>query len=915
MIKKSRLIVLIFILCLSVVGANFVLAADFGTNAVGNGLGGSLTAADPRFLVGRIIQIILSFLGVIAILVIMYAGFLWMTSDGDEEKIRTAQGILRNAVIGLIIILSSWAIATFIISRLLAATSGENGFTPSASLRGFSSPGTGTIGDCTVESTYPENDQTEVPRNTSIMITFKEELKLDSVCVDNSGASCVCNNTASCNKINPLAIRLYKTDLGDACSDSCPNPNSNLTDVLVSVASGSTTLVIMPVSPLGSPTENISYSVKFNSNIKKLDNSSMFRNCRADFVDWKFTVNSNFDLTPPRVSLAGVFPTPDNIKDLFQEVNSVQPAVGSITVNACPHVYAGAKINSIVHNNIAGTATVTLNYHGPKSKFEVSVPADYPDQAQLFDGSGASLGTADFAANGQVVFTDYLTLKTSQHPVGSSWVINISPEQTADNLIVDGTTYVFATSTANNNILVPNNCNLNIQATNIQAKLHNPDSVVSAELSGNKINLTAKVAGQSGNDFLMSTTNPGALLISQMAGGRDRQVSYIIKDKKDKSRNSALQINFSEAVNPVTVSGLASKITKYIRVINAAAASSGNGAHCSNNSDCRSYKCEKDQCVGNSLEGKFLVSNGYKTVEFISDQECGLNGCGEKIYCLPENSHLRVELNAADLKSCSLPENCSIFSPYQSCSSTPPLTYNVCQNPDAKNYPLADLNNQNGLGGNGISGIVDTALNSLDGNRDTYADGPISSYNDNYLATSTTNLSKRDNYQWSFYINDQIMLTPPSIISVTPTQGRTEVKLADPLEIKFKTLMLNSTLRTGSVLINNGSSTSEHKLVNLRSSSPTSLGYWINSSNQDITPLDGEPDLTVANIIHSPFVESVTYKAQVGSGVKDIYQNCYKPSAGPGCLTSNEKPSCCFGEETKTLGSDGNCLGTLPLNK
>ena len=77
-----------------------------------------LRSSDPRTVFGRIINIALGFLGVIALLIILYAGFLWMTSGGDEEKIRRAKKTLIRAAIGLLIIFSSWAFVSFLISRL-----------------------------------------------------------------------------------------------------------------------------------------------------------------------------------------------------------------------------------------------------------------------------------------------------------------------------------------------------------------------------------------------------------------------------------------------------------------------------------------------------------------------------------------------------------------------------------------------------------------------------------------------------------------------------------------------------------------------------------------------------------------------------------------------------------------------------
>lgn len=890
MTKKSKLIILIFGFLGVIIAANFALAADFGFNEVSNGLSGSLAITDPRMVVGRVIQIILSFLGAIAVLLVMYAGFLWMTSDGDEEKITRAKGILRNAVIGLVIILSSWAIATFVLFQLVNAIGGGGSNNISGG-GGLSNSGVGAIGACSIESNYPTHGQLDVPRNTSIMVTFKEQVKTDTLCANNSGTACACNNI-DCNRINPEAIHIYKTDLGDL------GPSANVTDILLMVASGNKTLILTPLSFLGSSNGNTPYSVKFNNQVKKLDGSSMFKNCAADYAEWGFTVNDKLDLSPPLVSPAGIFPLPDNEKDIYKDVTPAKVASGSITVNFCPKVYSAAKINSIVPlGTSSATSTAILDYHGSVNFFKVAVPAGAPDKLQLFDGNDNPLGVATFNSSGQAVFKDYLTFTSGSHIEGNAWNISISPEQLADTLAVNDTVYTFAATAENNNIKVPVACDKNIQAANIQAKLSgHPDIEIS--LAGSVVGLKAKVAGLSGNNIAVTTTNTASLAISPLTGGSDLLELTQAKDKKDRPMNSAIQINFNEAINPLTISGSASEVDKYIRVVNADASSSPAGTPCSNNIDCRSYKCEDNSCIGNYLGGNFMVSNGYRTLEFISDRECGMNGCGEKIYCLPANSHLAVELMAADLKSCASDNDCLAYSPFKTCSSTP-LSYKTCQDKEAKNYPSANIAN--------LNGIIDAAVNSLDGDRNTFAAGPYSFYNDNYKATSTVNIGAQDKYKWSFYINDQIMLNPPQITAIKPIQGQGGASLADPVEISFNALMLNSSLRSGSALVNNGTSTTEHKLVNLRSSSLVPLGYWILNDNIDMPPLDGEPDLTIAKIWHSPLKESVTYKPQVGSGVKDIYQNCFKPSLGPGCAATADKPSCCFGTATGILGVDGNC--------
>jgi len=892
MAKKVKLLGLSLSLLAIFLAANFALAADFGVNQVDSGLAGSLSTTDPRIIIGRIIQWSLGFLGVIAISLTMYAGFLWTTSGGDEEKISQAKKILKNAVIGLIIVLSSWGITTFILSRLIDATGANvGGGNTGASGQSFLNAGIGAIGACTISTTYPDNGQIDVPRNTSIMVTFKEALQLDSICTNSAGNSCACD-TGDCNKINPVAIRLYKTELGDACSDStCPTPNANVANVLVSVTGSDRTLILTPLGVLGSADGNTDYSVKLTNQVKKLDGASMFGTCNADLAQWSFTVNTNLDLIPPIVAPAGIFPLPDNLEDLYRVVTPAIPATGAVIVNSCPNTYAAAAVINVS----PATAGVTLDYHGGLASFKVSVPADAPDKAQLFDAANNLLGIADFNNAGEAIFPKFLTLTALSHPAGSLWTIYITPERLADTLSVNATVYTFASTGENNNIVVPAVCSVNTQAANIQAKLSGQEDI-NVSLSGATVNISAKVAGTAGNNIVLTTTNADALSIRALAGGSNRQELNQSKDKQDRPMNSAIQINFSEAINPLTISGTASEVADYVRVVNAETSGSLSGAACNLDSDCRSYKCQNNACVGDYLGGKFQVSNGYKTLEFISDVKCGVNGCGEEIYCLPANSHLSIELVAANLKICATDTDCLAFAPYQTCGATN-LGYKTCQNSDGQNYPAANLGN--------LDGIVDASVNSFDGDRNTYADGPLDFYDDNYDAT--VNVNKKDKYKWSFYVSDQIMLTPPQITSVAPTQGQSGINLADPVTIKFNTLMLNSTLDTGSIMVNNGLAGVEHKLINLRSSSLSPLGYWIASENQDVAPLDGEPDLTLTKIYHSPFAESLTFSAQVGSGVKDIYQNCFKPSIGPGCNATAEQPSCCFGAPTDALSSDGNC--------
>ena len=98
------------------VTANEILPTEIGTN-IGTG------TTDIRITIARIIRTAMSLLGIIAVLIILYGGFKWMTAAGSDEAVGDAKKIITAGIIGLVIILTAYAIASFVINSLVTATS------------------------------------------------------------------------------------------------------------------------------------------------------------------------------------------------------------------------------------------------------------------------------------------------------------------------------------------------------------------------------------------------------------------------------------------------------------------------------------------------------------------------------------------------------------------------------------------------------------------------------------------------------------------------------------------------------------------------------------------------------------------------------------------------------------------------
>jgi len=535
---------------------------------------------DIRLTIAKIIRVLLGFLGIAALGLMLYAGFTIMTAAGDANKITAGKKILINATIGMAIILSSYALTQFIINRLAVATDflGLGGVSGPGERQNFS--GSGALGSI-VRDHYPFRDQKNVARNTRISVTFFEALDPTSVFLDvnSNGELGDCINTddpsfnwnTDCDRLNVSAIDVHQLD-----EDGLLTGDPLEMVALASFEGGSVyTIVLRPLSPLGSDSGEVGYRVDLTDNINKEIGGSMFADDRDGHYVWEFKTGTEFDFTPPYVK-------------------SVYP-----------------------------------------------------------------------------------------------------------------------------------------------------------------------------------------------------------RDGMDVARNTIIQINFSEAMDPTVAQGVANTFYHII--------------------------------FGNvSVTGNWRVANGYKTVEFVSDQQCGLNSCGDPMYCLPSVCTLGDTACFEDFK-------------------TLIRTASLISSGSFEAFPF--------------SGVMDMSGNALDGNNDLVADGARDKTGGTFFDIGPGE-ENPDNYLWNYRVQNIIDRTAPYVIHVTPGIDEENVEGDAEQTILFSKPMWTFTL--GRIGI------TEYDL---------GLPFWHRSTGEVL-----DNDTTLVSVEHRAFGpndEDAYYFTSIPTEVKSLNQNCVYPGRGP----------------------------------
>jgi hypothetical protein len=346
-----------------------------GVTAVGEQSG--LTASDPRVIVGRIIKVALGLLGAVAISLVIYGGFLYMTAGGDEVKVGKARKVLINATIGMVIIFASYSIVAFITKAITGENQDGGGLNIAGGVRNSSLSG-GAFGSI-IQSQYPMPEQRNVPRNAMILVTFRLPVNPASVIggenanypCPNLGVGKLCGSPSENFKVARCESATL-TDCKDIANDAALVPG------YVLVSEDHRTFIFNPygqsaVEHLGSKEEDWFYVVKLSAGIQKEggNGQSIFSLAHPDHK-WRFATSTVLDEVPPRV--VSVVPEKNSLgvdlnsivvvnfnEPVIPPLNQSQPCVGDSRNNEVQVINKEKVTANCTFNHIPGNFKVGIN--------------------------------------------------------------------------------------------------------------------------------------------------------------------------------------------------------------------------------------------------------------------------------------------------------------------------------------------------------------------------------------------------------------------------------------------------------------------------------------------------------------------------------------------------------------------------
>lgn len=126
--KYIFILVCFFVITLFLFPYYALAVTQAGPSAAGNpgrapGAGDStlpnpLNTVNPQTIIGNIIKAVLGIVGSLALVMFVFGGFMWITSAGNDEKIKKGKDMIMWASFGLAVIFASYALVNFVIKAL-----------------------------------------------------------------------------------------------------------------------------------------------------------------------------------------------------------------------------------------------------------------------------------------------------------------------------------------------------------------------------------------------------------------------------------------------------------------------------------------------------------------------------------------------------------------------------------------------------------------------------------------------------------------------------------------------------------------------------------------------------------------------------------------------------------------------------
>ncbi|HLD22093.1 MAG TPA: hypothetical protein VJB65_04295 [Patescibacteria group bacterium] len=85
-----------------------------------------ISTSNPTQLIASVIKHVLEYLGVIALLLFVYGGFLMLISSGNQERVKTGKAVVTWAIVGLMIIFSSYGMADLLFKKFGGESSAQS---------------------------------------------------------------------------------------------------------------------------------------------------------------------------------------------------------------------------------------------------------------------------------------------------------------------------------------------------------------------------------------------------------------------------------------------------------------------------------------------------------------------------------------------------------------------------------------------------------------------------------------------------------------------------------------------------------------------------------------------------------------------------------------------------------------------